>query len=144
MIYHKNDDDEGDDFIRKFFPFDDPESVIEENYEKFKYASLDYSHPRSFHHRSAPHYAPPVYHYLPPAPAPPPPSYHHPPPYKAIYEVDFTPLFLALLPVFLVLGTLLGLALTGLSSTASTISYVGTNGTGRLKSLIFYFYLKLC
>ena len=60
---------------------------------------------------------------------PPPPQYHHPttsysqhnppPAYKAVYEVDFTPIFLSLLPLFLVLGTLLGLPLTGLTYATS-------------------------
>ncbi len=49
------------------------------------------------------YYEPPPHHI--PYMAPPPPQYTH----KTMMEVDFTPLFLALLPMFLVLGTLLGL-----------------------------------
>ena len=79
------------------------------------------------HHSSYP--APPSYHPAPPSYHPAPPSYHPPPPsyspshptaYKAVYEVDFTPIFLSLLPLFLVLGTLLGLLLPGLSLTTTT------------------------
>ena len=54
-------------------------------------------------------------------------SYHHhetdyhykkPPMGKTVVEVDFTPIFLALLPLFLTLGTLLGLQLQGTSSSS--------------------------
>ena len=67
----------------------------------------------------------PRYHPPPPSYPPPPPSYpapSHPPPYKAVYDVDFTPIFLSLLPLFLVLGTLLGLLLSGLSLSSTSTS----------------------
>ena len=43
-------------------------------------------------------------------------------------QVDFTPIFLSLLPIFLVLGTLLGLAASGLTSGTSLVTSA-TNGT---------------
>ena len=43
-------------------------------------------------------------------------------------QVDFTPIFLSLLPIFLVLGTLLGLAASGLTSSTSLVTSA-TNGT---------------
>ena len=68
------------------------------------------------HHPTVSYHEPPSYHppqsYSPPAP----------PAYKAVYEVDFTPIFLTLLPVFLVLGTLLGLLLSGLNLSSTTVT----------------------
>ena len=68
------------------------------------------------HHPTVSYHKPPSYHqpqsYSPPSP----------PAYKAVYEVDFTPIFLTLLPVFLVLGTLLGLLLSGLNLSSTTIT----------------------
>ena len=68
------------------------------------------------HHPTISYHKPPSYH--------PPQSYSppSPPAYKAVYEVDFTPIFLTLLPVFLVLGTLLGLLLSGLNLSSTTIT----------------------
>ena len=68
------------------------------------------------HHPTVSYHKPPNYH--------PPQSYSppSPPAYKAVYEVDFTPIFLTLLPVFLVLGTLLGLLLSGLNLSSTTIT----------------------
>jgi hypothetical protein len=87
------------------------------------------------------HHPAPSYRLPPPSYHPPPPSYHPPPKpkvhnyappqpplYKAVYEVDFTPIFLSLLPVFLVLGTLLGLALTGITS-GSTVYLTDTSSS---------------
>ena len=68
------------------------------------------------HHPTVSYHKPPNYH---PPQSYPPPS---PPAYKAVYEVDFTPIFLTLLPVFLVLGTLLGLLLSGLNLSSTTIT----------------------
>ena len=73
-------------------------------------ASRSHHPPVSYH--KPPSYNPPQS-YSPPAP---------PPAYKAVYEVDFTPIFLTLLPVFLVLGTLLGLLLSGLNLSSTTIT----------------------
>ena len=76
-------------------------------------------------HHSPRYHPPPSYHPPPPSYHPPPPSYPappHPPPYKAVYDVDFTPIFLSLLPLFLVLGTLLGLLLSGLSLSSTSTS----------------------
>ena len=65
-----------------------------------------------FTEKSKTYYKPPIPSYLPP----PPPLHHHTEPelpgYKPVYEVDFTPVFISLLPLFLVLGTLFGLAVT--------------------------------
>ena len=54
---------------------------------------------------------------------------------KVLMDVDFTPIFLALLPLFLTLGTLLGLGLSGTSSSSSTtpsitVSVNNTVGSG--------------
>ena len=68
------------------------------------------------HHPPVSYHKPTSYH--PPQPYSPP----APPPYKAVYEVDFTPIFLTLLPVFLVLGTLLGLLLSGLNLSSTTVT----------------------
>ena len=62
----------------------------------------------------------PIYHKTPPYHTPQHYSAPAPPAYKAVYEVDFTPIFLTLLPVFLVLGTLLGLLLSGLNLSSTT------------------------
>ena len=62
----------------------------------------------------------PIYHKAPPYHTPQHYSAPAPPAYKAVYEVDFTPIFLTLLPVFLVLGTLLGLLLSGLNLSSTT------------------------
>lgn len=89
----------------------------EEVLESLSSRVLQPSYPAPHSYRS-----PPSYHPAPPSYHPPPPSYSpaHPPAYKAVYEVDFTPIFLSLLPLFLVLGTLLGLLLPGLSLTTTT------------------------
>ena len=56
--------------------------------------------------------------------------YHHPTPatpsYKTVMEVDFTPMFLALLPLFLCVGTLLGLGVQP-SETAATVPSITVN-----------------
>lgn len=48
---------------------------------------------------------------------------------KTMVEVDFTPLFLALLPLFLVAGTLLGLGLQGTSSSTTPNITVNVNAS---------------
>ena len=73
-----------------------------------------------FTEKSKTYYQPPIPSYLPP----PPPLYHHTEPelpgYKHVYEVNF----LSLLPLFLVLGTLFGLALTHLHSEPNDTVYL--------------------
>lgn len=54
------------------------------------------------------------------------PVYHQLAP-KVMSEVDFTPIFLALLPLFLSIGTLLGLGLQGSSTTTPTVPSISVN-----------------
>ena len=77
-----------------------------------------------FTEKSKTYYQPPLPSYLPP----PPPLHHHTEPelpgYKPVYEVDFTLIFLSLLPLFLVLGTLFGLALTHIHTESNDTVYL--------------------
>ena len=84
-----------------------------------------YQAPAPTYHAPAPIYHPHIQSYKSPSYHPPP----QPPAYKAVYEVDFTPIFLSLLPLFLVLGTLLGLALTGITSSGSSSTVYVTNSS---------------
>ena len=63
----------------------------------------DYNPPTHYRHLSYYTPPPPVYHYTTP-------MYHYTTPaaQKAMMDVDFTPIFLALLPLFLCVGALLG------------------------------------
>ena len=78
-------------------------------------------YPRTFNshnfHKYSPPTATPYYQYTTPAAQ------------KAMMEVDFTPIFLALLPLFLTLGTLLGLQLQGTSSSTTPDITVNVNAT---------------
>ena len=74
-----------------------------------------------FSEKSKNYYRPPIPSYKPPPPPPHHPTTHHFQGYKPFYGVDFTPILVSLLPMFLVMGTIFGLALTKFHSEDDTV-----------------------